>query len=115
MEAMCRAELEQAHGRLRTRPGRALHVGRVLPSGSGWKNGKVEIRENRGGRPPNAGTMSVEEFVEIVNMMGGIRATARAVGCSAQAISRYSHGVRVVPDQLASQLRALRGRSEHAA
>jgi hypothetical protein len=119
VEVMCRAELEQAHGRLRTvhrtRPGRALHVGRVLPSGSGWKDGKVEIRENRGGRPPNVRAMSALELVEIVNMMGGIRATARAVGCSAQAISRYSHGVRVVPDQLASQLRALRGRSEHAA
>jgi hypothetical protein len=37
---LTRAELEQAHGRIRapqrTRPARALHVGVVLPGGHGW-------------------------------------------------------------------------------
>jgi hypothetical protein len=47
-EAKARAELEQAHGRLRavrrTRPGRALHVGALLPSGSAWAS-NVEVRQ----------------------------------------------------------------------
>jgi hypothetical protein len=47
-EAMCRAELEQAHGRLRTihrtRPGRALHVGAIVPGGPGWSTGKVRVQ-----------------------------------------------------------------------
>ena len=47
-EAMCRAELEQAHGRLRTihrtRPGRALHVGAVVPGGPGWEAEHVTLR-----------------------------------------------------------------------
>lgn len=54
-EARCRAELEQAHGRLRTvhrtRPGRALHVGAVLPGGSRWEGGEVRVEELKGGRP----------------------------------------------------------------
>ena len=56
LEAMCRAELEQAHGRIRpvhrARPGRALHVGTMLPSGYGWTSGSVEMRSMpRGPRP----------------------------------------------------------------
>lgn len=53
-EARCRAELEQAHGRLRTihrtRPGRALHVGAVLPGGRGWESGEVQVERLGGGR-----------------------------------------------------------------
>jgi len=52
-KALCRAELEQAHGRLRTvhrtREGRALHVGKELPSGSGWVS--ATWRRNAVGRP----------------------------------------------------------------
>ncbi|WP_437498241.1 hypothetical protein [Sorangium sp. So ce1099] len=50
-EALCAAELEQAHGRLRTvhrtRPARMLHVGNVVPGG--WRD--AEVREPVGGRP----------------------------------------------------------------
>ena len=53
-EARCRAELEQAHGRLRTvhrtRPGRALHVGAVVPGGRGWEGGEVRVERLKGGR-----------------------------------------------------------------
>ena len=51
-EARCRAELEQAHGRLRTihrtRPGRALHVGAVLPGERGWETGEVRVERLKG-------------------------------------------------------------------
>ncbi len=54
-EAMCQAELEQAHGRLRTihrtRPGRALHVGAIAPGGPGWGVGQVKHRRAQQGRP----------------------------------------------------------------
>jgi hypothetical protein len=52
--ALCAAELEQAHGRLRTvhrtKPARALHVGTEAPAG--WKG--FEEREDAGGRLPKA-------------------------------------------------------------
>ena len=66
-EARCRAELEQAHGRLRTvhrtRPGRALHVGAVLPGGLGWENGEVRVERLKGGRPERTacGVRSTDE------------------------------------------------------
>lgn len=48
-DELARAELEQAHGRLRcvhrTRPGRALHVGRILPGGYGWTPDRVRVIE----------------------------------------------------------------------
>ena len=111
VEAMCRAELEQAHGRLRTvhrtRPGRALHVGRVLPGGTGWKGGGVEIRTNRGGRPRNKEAMTQADLVGFVAVLGGIRATARVVGCGHETIARYVRGEHVVPEPIAVKLRAL--------
>ena len=117
VEAMCRAELEQAHGRLRTvhrtRPGRALHVGRVLPGGTGWKGRSVEIRTDRGGRPPNRAVMSQQELLGIVATLGGIRATARVLGCPHQTIACYVKGAQAVSEPTALKLRALR--SERAA
>ncbi len=110
-QAMCRAELEQAHGRLRpvhrARPGRALHVGRILPSGTGWSSGNVEVRNMKGGRPENESDMGIDELKQIVEKLGGVRATARLVGCDAMVISRCSGGKRQASARLASRLRSL--------
>jgi len=108
LEAKCRAELEQAHGRLRvvhrTRPGFALHVGRVLPGGSGWASARTESLA--GGRPRAGAPMPPSELAEAIQRAGGVRALARAVGCAAGTISKYQAG-RGVPPAVASLIRAL--------
>ena len=108
LEAHCQAELEQAHGRLRTVhrrvPGFALHVGRVLPGGSGWKSPSVRIAQLVGGRPRAGAPMPSDELAAIVTKLGGVRATARIVGCAMESIRRYQAG-RGVPPAVASELR----------
>ena len=70
LEAMCRAELEQAHGRIRpvhrARPGRALHVGTVLPSGYGWTSGSVEMRSMPRGPRSETAHVSGDQFRALV-------------------------------------------------
>jgi hypothetical protein len=109
MEALCRAELEQAHGRLRTvhrtRPGRALHVGRVLPSGSGWCRGGVIFKEMPNGRPGALTPMSVEELESVIQRFGGLKATASQAACSAAYLSQCRKGKRPVSQRLAEVLR----------
>lgn len=111
-EQMCRAELEQAHGRLRavhrTRPGRALHVGAVLPGGSGWASG-VKLRQPAMGRPANTAGMSVEEVQRIVGKLGGVREAARLLSCGKSTVARYASGARAVPPAVALELRRLVG------
>lgn len=108
-EALCRAELEQAQGRLRfvhrKRPGRALHVGRVLPGGSGWKGGNVVRVGMKQGRPPVAAAMSADELAGIVEACGGVRGTARRCGCSHQYIQQCLQGLRPVSVAMAEALR----------
>ncbi len=109
-EATAQAELEQAHGRLRTvhrrAPGFALHVGRVVPGGSGWRSSSVEIRTLEGGRPKAGAPMPPAELSGIVATLGGVRSTARAVGCNEKSIRNYMAG-RGVPPAVASTLRHL--------
>ena len=109
-EAWCRAELEQAHGRLRavhrTRPGRALHVGAVLPGGSGWASGQVEIRKLEGGRPPTLAAMTMEEFRDRVRELGGQQRAADVLGVSLSSVERYSAGRRAIPKVIAQGMRA---------
>jgi hypothetical protein len=109
MEALCRAELEQAHGRLRTvhrtRPGRALHVGRVLPSGSGWCSGGVIFKRMKTGRPPSTSAMSIEELKSIIAKLGSVSAAARAAGCGRSYLSRCRKGEHPISAQIADQLR----------
>jgi hypothetical protein len=109
VEDICRAELEQAHGRVRAvhrrRPGRALHVGTVLPGGSGWEMGRVERRTLDRRRPTRPGAMDSEELRGHVNRLGGIRATARVLGCSPPTVHRYLGG-RAVPEPVAADIRA---------
>lgn len=49
VDALARAELEQAHGRLRlvhrTTPAKACHVGSIWPGGSGWTLDRVRVVE----------------------------------------------------------------------
>ncbi|GAC1524480.1 MAG: hypothetical protein NVS3B10_23860 [Polyangiales bacterium] len=109
-EAWCRAELEQAHGRLRavhrTRPGRALHVGAVLPGGSGWASGQVEIRKLEGGRPPTVAGMTAAEFRDRIRQLGGQQRAADALGVSLSSVERYSAGRRAIPKVIAEGMRA---------
>ena len=111
LEGLCRAELEQAHGRLRvvhrTRAGRALHVGNVLPGGSGWCKGAVDYRRLVGGRPRTECTLPHADLVIIVEQLGGIRASAHKVDCSLGSMAAYVNGDRHVPAALAVELREL--------
>jgi hypothetical protein len=111
LEALCRAELEQAHGRMRVvhrrRPGRALHVGNVLPGGSGWQSGEVRVRRQQSGRPKTTGAMSLDELEQVVVRLGGMRATARALGCGQATVSRYLAGRREIPSAFAERVRVL--------
>jgi len=106
-EALCAAELEQAHGRLRTvhrtKPARALHVGAVMPSG--WRD--VETREAvAAGRPRNEPTATPERLADAVRRLGGPSEAARRAGLGRATLARYLSGDRgCPPDVLASLLR----------
>ena len=108
LESMCRAELEQAHGRIRpvhrARPGRALHVGTVLPSGYGWTSGTVEVRTMPRGPRVDVAGVSCQEFRALVERAGGVRVAARHLGCGPATISRYCSGERAVPREVLAAL-----------
>jgi hypothetical protein len=109
--AWCRAELEQAQGRIRAvhrkRPGRALHVGAVLPSGFGWSQGGVEIRALPNGRPRVQVAMDAAELLRIVAAQGGVRSVARSLSVSPNMVRKYLNGESVVGAERAQILRAL--------
>jgi hypothetical protein len=109
LEELCRAELEQAHGRIRAvhrkHPGRALHVGAVLPSGSGWASGSVEIRKVASGPSRAPVHMTIDELRGVMASFGGPRRAARVLGCTERNLFRYLSGERLVPAVLAAQLR----------
>lgn len=89
-DAHARSELEQAHGRLRTvhrqRPGKALHVGALLPLG--WPE-DVEYRRPPEGRLRRPATPGLAELVEAA---GGQRAAARACGRALRAVQKWLTG-----------------------
>jgi hypothetical protein len=118
VEARCRAELQQAHGRLRTvhrtRPGRALHVGNVLPAGMGWVSGKVVCRRMDDVPPAPTSTMPASEVLNMLEAVGGTRAAARELGCSAGALHNFRTGKRKLPLELEAKLRELVERSVQA-
>ena len=108
-EVLCRAELEQAHGRLRTvhrtRPGRALHVGMALPSGSGWCGGRVKHERMKVGRPGAAEPMGMAELEAIIASCGSLKAAAKTAGCSAAYLSQCRNGRRPISQRIAGALR----------
>ncbi len=96
--ALATAELGQAHGRSRSvRRARALthiHVGRLVPDG--WGAG-VTV-EPLGGPPERTrGTADRVEFGALIAALGGNRAAATALGCSASAIAGWKGGARGLP------------------
>ena len=111
MVELCKAELEQAHGRLRavhrSAPSRAIHVGSVRPGGHGWSTGPVEVRTVRPGRQLQPATMSTEEFRIIVNELGGVRAAARALGTPRSTVSDYRSGKTRLSNDIALRAEAL--------
>jgi hypothetical protein len=113
VEALCRAELEQAHGRLRvvhrSRPGRALHIGTMLPGGSGWRSGKVQIRKLKSGPMKVAAAMTPDELAEHVTRLGGVRAAGRILQCAHTTIARYLDGKRAISIEFADLVRAALG------
>ncbi|TAK26732.1 MAG: XRE family transcriptional regulator [Myxococcaceae bacterium] len=110
LDALAAAELEQAHGRLRTihrtRPGRQLHVGGIVPGG--WAGRPVEVRRLPVGRPQTVAAMGAEEFRAAREAAGmGLRELARALRVSDGTLRRYESGERAVPEAIAAALRAL--------
>ncbi len=61
------------------------------------------------GRPPNKSDLGVAELRQIVEDVGGVRATARLVGCDHKSISKHLSGVRSVPLENAVLLRQKMG------
>ncbi len=104
-EAMCRAELEQAHGRLRTihrtRPARAAHVGMVRPGGEAWEAVAAPLRPQ--GRPKTKAALSTLAFTHVIEALGGVRATARLLGCSRGTLQGYFSGAYAVPAEVAER------------
>jgi hypothetical protein len=109
VRAECRAELEQAHGRIRPvhrkRPGRALHIGSVLPSGTGW-TGQIIERQLGVGRPRNSEAMSLPELRKLVEQLGGAGKAAELIGCHRATLNRFLSGKRAISAPMAQLLQA---------
>lgn len=95
LDARAAAELEQAHGRLRTlnrtSPARMLHYGSVLPGG--WAGLAVDVRETVAGRPRTVAAMSAEDFAAARTKLGmSIREFAGAIRRSPASVVRWEKG-----------------------
>ncbi len=108
MTAECKAELEQAHGRIRPvhrkRPGRALHIGNELPSGTGWSGTIIERQLGVGRKDQDTG-LSPKALAELIEHLGGISRVARLIGCNRKTLSRYVAGERAPSSALLDELR----------
>jgi DNA-binding transcriptional regulator YiaG len=117
LDQLAAAELQQAHGRLRTihrtRPGRQLHVGAVVPAG--WAGLDVHVEGLRVGRPRNVAAMSPEEFRAAREAAGlsqsafasSIEQFARSIRCSVSKVKHYEQGRAPVPEDVARAVRAI--------
>ncbi|MCU0658578.1 MAG: hypothetical protein MUF64_25975 [Polyangiaceae bacterium] len=108
-ELLCRGELEQAHGRLRTvhrkRPGRALHVGAIAPGGPLWSGEAVRVVPVEQQLAASRAAMPATEFAAAVKEKGGIRPMARWLGIDAGEVSRMARGLRAVSAKAAEKIR----------
>jgi hypothetical protein len=112
LEAMCRAELEQAHGRLRTvhrtRPARALHVGAVVPGGVRWDTRSVAVRRATSGPPRRDGDDDDQALLAAaLHEAGSVSALARSLGCERKTLQRYLAQERALPTESRDALRRL--------
>lgn len=110
LDALAAAELQQAHGRLRTvhrtAPGWQLHVGSIVPNG--WQGLPVAILRLPNGRPRTSATMTGEELRCAREEAGlGLREMARALGLSDGSLRRYESGERGIPDDVRRGVLAL--------
>lgn len=111
LDALAAAELQQAHGRLRTihrtRPGRQLHVGSVVPAG--WAGLDVEVQRLPVGRPRtiDAGMTGDDLRAARVAAGMGVRELARALRKSDGTVRRYESGECAIPARLVEMVRAL--------
>ncbi len=101
---LARAELEQAHGRLRVvhreRPCTMVHVGRLVPLG--WHEPIETHDQGMGGAPKRS--VAVEGVRAAVDAAGGVSAAARLVGVARCTVHRWTRGT---TSPTAAQLAAL--------
>lgn len=112
-DAIAAAELEQAHGRLRTihrsKPARLCHVGELV--NPAWRGLPVEVREMPGGRPPTSAAMAPDELVEIRKRMDlSLRAFAERLGVGKSTVERWEKGEgrgAAIPAEVAARARGM--------
>lgn len=107
---LAQAELEQAQGRLRTvqrtKSARALHVGAIRPSGTGWSRPDVMAMSlPKGKHSAESEKQALEEFVSRHRSM---KAAAEALNISAKTLKRYLIGERKMPSTALSRIVAKR-------
>jgi hypothetical protein len=130
----CRDELEQGQGRLRTihrmEVGRALHIGQLIPKGTGWSRSDVDVRptvigwdEDRGGRPPSDDMKKEEQFIYLRKMKQDLGITveefAAWLNIAPSTMKNYLYTGDLMPeklrqfleDEIAAGRRPLRGNS----
>lgn len=113
IDAIARAELQQAHGRLRTihrtKPGRQLHVGSLAPAGWNGPDGRrVEVRGMPVGRPRQATAMTAAELRGVQRWAGlTVSGLAQRLGVATKSLTRYLSGERPVPSEIAAAARNL--------
>lgn len=110
LDALAAAELDQAHGRLRTvhreRPARALHVGAIVPAS--WIGRDVSVRRLATGRPRTVAAMTAEAFAAARTTVGlSLRDMGRALSVGPETVRRYESGERSIPDAVARAVLAL--------
>ena len=110
LRMLTRADLEQAHGRLRlvhrTQQAAACHVGSELPGGYGWCGHEVVIRREKLRRrlPP----MAAADLMALMRRLGiSTSDLATRLGISTRSVRFYLSGDRAIPDHVADAVRRL--------
>jgi hypothetical protein len=105
IRAIARAELAQAHGRLRdpsrSTPATHVHVGMVAPLG--WTSAMTSVVVRAPGGRRNERTVSTATLRAFVERSGGQRAAARKLGIHLRSLQRYLAG-RALPRDLAGKI-----------